>query len=414
MNQRCSQHPLLGGPAKLSRYNESTLCGSCQKKGYTLADVPTAVGVDHSAATASAESEDEWLTECGKEVAYFQGPILWCKECWETLREGEFPRVCEPWDSHSIPTEQRYEELLRAARVLFEAGITEEGQIIPTLAFAARFWEVPYLRHIRDQFVETGDERERRVELREKFTNTFGPFLEALEVVNGVLVIRQVPIRILHTLNKAGVTEEISIDVFRRSARPKDVAELYEESLKSYGIPYDTDRGDISYKVYINYIRLMARPENRTIDLVGKHMVWPKLQEEQQPFPPPRLVKNMYEGVRGSMDKRKSSGFVYILGGKERGPGAEPDSLIPACVAWYVGNRGRLIRQHELKPKVAKVLNEHLLNPCGKDTLSETSWDSSQPVWRNAKKWSQAILRIDHALRDTFGSLSLGTSDKFF
>jgi hypothetical protein len=90
--------------------------------------------------------------------------------------------------------------------------------------------------------------------------------------------------------------------------------------------------------------------------------------------------------------------FAYVLGGRERGPDAEPDNLIPACVAWYVGERGRLVEQHKLKPAVAKVLNEHLVKPCDKDTLSETGWDSSRPIWRNARKWSQAILRVDHTL----------------
>jgi hypothetical protein len=298
--------------------------------------------------------------------------------------------------------------------VLLDAGITGDDKIIPTLAFTARFWEVPYIRHIRDQLVEASEEPERWIELRDKFINSFGPFLEALKVVNGVLVIRQVPMRVLNAVNEAGVTEEISIDVFRRSARAKDVATFYEEHLQSRGIPYDTDRGDVSYKVYVDYISLMVRPENRTIDLVGKHTVWPKVETRQQPFPPPRIIESMYEGVRGSMDKRTSGGFVYVLGGKERGPRADPAHLIPACVAWYVGDRGRLNHQHELKPKVARVLNEHLLEPCGKGPLSETSWDSSQLIWRNAKKWSQAILRIDHALRDAFSTLGQGTSDQFF
>jgi hypothetical protein len=401
-------------PVSLRPSHKGDICDKCREAGYSSEVVLDAAETDDLPPRPLAESENEWLTECGKEVAYFQGPVLWCEECWKRLREGEFPCVCEPWDYDSTPPEQRYDELLRAARVLLEAGVTDDGKIIPTLAFAARFWEMPYFRRIRDEFIAASDEYERWFELRDKFINSFGPFLEVLKVVNGVLVLRQVPIRILNAVNEAGVTEEISIDVFRRSARPKDVSKLYEESLRSYGIPFKTDRGDISYKAYANYIRLMARPENRTIDLAGKHTVWPELETLQQPFPPPRIIESLYEGVRGSMDKKKLGGFVYVLGGKERGPDAEPDNLIPACVAWYIGARGRLNQQHELKPKVAKVLNERLLRPCGKDTLPETGWDSSQQIWRNAKRWSQAILRIDYALRDAFGSLGLGTSDKFF
>jgi hypothetical protein len=159
----------------------------------------------------------------------------------------------------------------------------------------------------------------------------------------------------------------------------------------------------------------MARPENRTIGLIGKHMVYSKVETQQQPFPPPRIIESMYAAVKGSMSKKSPGGFAYVLGGKERGPDAEPGNLIPACVAWYVGNRGRLIDKGEskLRDKVAQVLNEYLLTPCGKDPIPETGGVSHQ-TWRDTKRWSQAILRSDHTLRDSFGALGLGISDKFF
>jgi hypothetical protein len=357
-----------------------------------------------------AESEGEWLTVCGKQVAYFQGPILWCEECFDRLREGEFPRVCEPWDSDLTPPEQRYEELLRIARVLLNVGITDEDKIVPTLAFAARFWEIPYFKHIRDRFIEVSKDGEGWAELKNRFTNAFGS-LEALEVVDGVLIVGQVPTYVTNTINdETGIVEEITIDVYRRSIKPEDVARLYEKSLKLYGISNNTDRGDISWKVYPGCIRLMARPENRTIDLVGKYSVTTRPEKDQRPFPPAQVLESMYRGVRGSVGEKGPSGFAYVLGGKEKGPDAEPVNLISACAAWYVGDRGRLVERHELKPEVAKVLNEHLLRPCGivgKYELSEEGWDSSQPIWRNIRKWSQEFLRVDHALRE--GTKVLGT-----
>jgi hypothetical protein len=296
--------------------------------------------------------------------------------------------------------------------VLLDAEVTGEGKIIPTLAFAARLWESAYLQHIRDQLVKASQDPERWLELRDRFINSFSS-LEALEVMNGVLVVRQIPISIHSAVNEADVVEEVSIDVFRRSVQPKAVAAFYKKSLRSHGISYNTDRGDVSYQVYPNYIRVTVRPENRWIDLVGKHRVYPKMETQQQSFPPPQVIESMYAAVKGSISRKPPDGFAYVLAGNERGPEAEADNLVSACVAWYVGNRGRLIQQGGLKPKVAQVLNEHLLEPCGRDTLPETGWDSSEPIWRNTKKWSQAILRVDHVLRDTYGSLGLG-SDKFF
>jgi hypothetical protein len=192
MEQRCTQYAYLGEPMKLSVYSESALCGPSQRRGYTLADAPPTTETEEPSTTDSAEGEDEGLTVFGKPVAYFQGPILWCQQCWERLREGEFPRVCEPWDSDPTPPEQRYSELLRAARMLFDTGMTDEDKIIPTLAFAARFWEIPTFKRIRDRFAEADKDDEVWSKLKNGFGTAFSS-LEALEVVDGVLVVRQVP-----------------------------------------------------------------------------------------------------------------------------------------------------------------------------------------------------------------------------
>jgi hypothetical protein len=188
MGRQCYHVVHLGllEPVSLRPSQKEDVCDKCREVGYTLADVPQGIVTADSSASTLAEGEDEWLTQCGKEVAYIQGPILWCQECMDLFRSGEFPRVCEPWDSDTTPPEQRHDELLRAARVLLEAGITDEGKIIPTLAFAARLWEIRYLRHIRDWLVDASEEPERWGELKEKFMNTFHPF-EPMEAINGVL-----------------------------------------------------------------------------------------------------------------------------------------------------------------------------------------------------------------------------------
>ena len=65
------------------------------------------------------------------------------------LQSGEVPRVCEPWDSDLTAPEERYKELFRAGKALWEARITDEDEIIPTLALAARSFEVPGLANLR-------------------------------------------------------------------------------------------------------------------------------------------------------------------------------------------------------------------------------------------------------------------------
>ena len=60
---------------------------------------------------------------------------------------------------------------------------------------------------------------------------------------------------------------------------------------------------------------------------------------------------------------KKSLGVRPRLGGRERGEKFKADNLIPACVAWYVGDRGRTIENHALKLVIAKLLNDCLLVP---------------------------------------------------
>jgi hypothetical protein len=217
MGTQCYHVTHLRSPRPVSlRPSQEDICDKCREAGYSpedlLVDALAAVEAEDSLAIGGEDSEGEWLTECGKEVVYFQSPILWCQECMDLFRRGEFPRICEPWDSDGTPPEQRYDKLVQAARVLLDAGIRDEGKVIPTLAFAARVWEIPYLEHIRDQLVEAskeGEESEHWIELRNRFINSFFP-LEPLEVVNGVLVIRETPTHVYGAINEAGVTRKLA------------------------------------------------------------------------------------------------------------------------------------------------------------------------------------------------------------
>ncbi len=87
---------------------------------------------------------------------------------------------------------------------------------------------------------------------------------------------------------------------------------------------------------------------------------------------------------------------------RQGGPPFKPDNLIPAVVAWFVGGRGKLLQRPGLRPGVAKMLNEHLLRPCGKLELPEDTWLSSDTVWRDAGKVAEYVLRVDYELRERY------------
>ncbi len=95
-----------------------------------------------------------WRTVCGRPVRGFRGLVSWCEECDGCLRSGEVPRVCEPWDTDPTPAEARYRALFRAAQTLRRAGITDEDQILPTLVFAARSFELTNLTVLRGRLAE--------------------------------------------------------------------------------------------------------------------------------------------------------------------------------------------------------------------------------------------------------------------
>jgi hypothetical protein len=102
--------------------------------------------------------------------------VVWCAECYGRLAEhGEVPRVCEPWDKLRASPKERYEVLFRTARTLWREGIEDEREIIPTLAFAARSFEMRDLKTVRRELAEAHASGEAWGEARARFRASFDP-----------------------------------------------------------------------------------------------------------------------------------------------------------------------------------------------------------------------------------------------
>jgi hypothetical protein len=124
-------------------------------------------------------------------------------------------------------------------------------------------------------------------------------------------------------------------------------------------------------------------------------------------FPQPDIVAGLCEALIGSVSARgKGSGFASVLWGRDRGRSFEADYLVPAVVAWYVGGRGNVVKQHDLKPEVAGILRDNLddalLRPRGKMLFHDEGWDSAEYIWEVVERISQPILRVDHELREGY------------
>ena len=340
-------------------------------------------------------------TSCGRPGVAISGYALVCKECWAKVKAGDPPRVCEPWDDDPTLPEERYDELLRAAQGLFGAGVMAEEEIVPTLVWAAKSWELGLLGKITGRFAGAGEGTEEWHKLMEQFAGALGAF-EPVRVVDGVLILRWVPIAVVGVLNEqTGATETITIDVRRRSVKPQDVGRIYAKYLRQRGIPHNSSQVSVGSVVSNGVLRLAVRPEEPWAYPMGMPPV--RVRGEQMSFPAARVVESNFRELKGSI--AKGEGFGFTLPGREKSGGPKHNA-IPAVCAWYVGSRGKLIKRPSVRPDVAPILNRHLLKPCVKNTLVEGAWTPADTIWSTVKVVDPSILRVEHELREAYLALS--------
>jgi hypothetical protein len=284
----------------------------------------------------------------------------------------------------------------------------DEAEDIPSLVFGALCGGIARLKHAKGLFEEATPEHDQWQDLEVAFWNTFQPFY-AEALVDGVLIVkRQRQSMGAGYDRETGIIESIEIDVFDQDVKPEEVRGLYEEMLNSGNLRHDrSDTGQLSWKIYRESIRIVVRPKDPTIDPLSRisHDVVP----QQAQFPSPELVGGMYDLLRGSEAKGRFAGFGSAAlpkwrpsdpGAKRkqrRGPGAHAKTLIPACVAWFFADRGRLLTQAD-KPRIAGVLNDVLLVPFKLKRIEATT--AYSPVWENAKKWSEFFGKIERSFTE--------------
>ena len=78
--------------------------------------------------------------------------------------------------------------------------------------------------------------------------------------------------------------------------------------------------------------------------------------------------------------------FATKLGDHDRPRRKAAKTTIPACVAWYIGEHDQHSRPAERRPRVAKMLNRHLLEPLEKKMLADDPWSPRDPVWDDANE----------------------------
>ncbi len=171
------------------------------------------------------------------------------------------------------------------------------------------------------------------------------------------------------------------------------MAELYEHQLNEEGLAYDkSSRGTFSWEFSNAHLVMTVGP--------GKELNEGQVSRfsssgRQLMFPPPQLVAEVYSSLKGSVNPPKFRGFAYALGGRQSGPPASPDKLIPACVAWYLRESGGISDKHRL----ASLINQHLLKPCRKREIGVTS---DNAIWDDIDKVADPIKRVELALQESW------------
>jgi hypothetical protein len=407
MGVQCTQYRYLGKPSKIRSTSSSELCDRCMQVGYTPEDAQPTEGT-HVTTTDAPGGASELCSQCRESPAVSQMVLVFkngeientplCEGCqkrlFEQAQEHNYLTYLPPTREEPRPLPQDiFKELFGAAKTLFKRGIAQEELIIPTLAFANRASALPELKALRDQFAELEDSDT----LRDQFVNDFYQRFRGLipiTVSDEVLVLRRVPM-FLNAVRYPGTTvvREVVIDVFMRSVKPAEVAEHYERWLVGEGLTYDeSSQGMFSYAFPNAYLAMTVGPGKVLNEGQVARM---SLSGRQPVFPPPQLVAEQYRSLKGSVTRKRVRGFAYALGGRQSGPTASPDNLIPACVGWYLREPGRISDKHRL----AGLLNQHLLAPCGKREVGVTS---DNAIWKNIDKVDDSIKRVELALQESW------------
>ncbi len=77
-----------------------------------------------------------------------------------------------------------------------------------------------------------------------------------------------------------------------------------------------------------------------------------------------------------------------------------PDTLIPACVAWHVGEHDLNVKPSERRRRVAQMLNRHVLRPLRKSELWDSPYNPEDLVWDDAKQVGLRFQRVLLFLQD--------------
>jgi hypothetical protein len=360
MGGRCTQARFLGGkPAKLRSTSKGELCDRCVQEGRHPEDAPT---------SSNAGRESPELETCSA-----------CQRLATELVNEAGDRLCG-----------RCRAVFLAARVLLKEGISDEREIVPTVAFAAQT-QAPW-----DLASENLPQN-----VTEVFAQTYNGF-RLVRVIDGVPVLRQEPAVVeVERYADTDLPKRIWVRAFSRSAKAKYVAMLYEQVLLEECINYDRcKRIRVPNTEVVDAHLIMVVNPDRELTPEKAKVLSENPWRRRPSFPPPSLVRDYYKLIHGSVYKEQFKGYAYALPGRQSGPEKRGKKFLKACLAAHVNDHKDLKDSPEARPRAVRLMNRHVLEPCSEPGLPEHCGHARDYIFETAPGASHYLLQVEYLLQE--------------
>ena len=276
--------------------------------------------------------------------------------------------------------------LLWFADVLMESDATE-AEIVPTLAFALR----------AESLWGMVDSDKRTAEVYRLLASY--PALDLAEFVGGVPVLRmRDALAEAVRYPNSQLTKGVQVRVLSSFARPDAVAMLYAEVCEDEDLPvHGSSAGTISWGWDNMHMKARVGPSEEIHPTrLGQLREYPRVRRFA--FPLPSVVEAVLRGLLGA-GQNKNLMFGALLSDLGRKSRMDPETVITACVLWYL--RGKWVGEEAKVPRseeVAGLINRLLLEPLDKPPIDITR---NYAVWSNAKKVAPRFDRCRFLIQQT-------------
>jgi hypothetical protein len=319
-----------------------------------------------------------------------------CEDCSDRLLGGGTIAYSPPTEKAPLPPpEKRFADLFKAAQVLLREGIAEEDQIYPTLAFANELGQglVDFIEEKKYLVAAWKDGSDGWAQAVDRFSWRH-PSIRPAKVVDGVVILERVPVDLrIHDYPVQGVEvpRVVVLTVYPHKRPPtlEQIAARYDKELLGANIPHaEANKGRFEFSFREGYL-LIEVHHNRT-SIPPEHM-GAVFQDGKPEFPHPRVVGAFCTMLLGTT---AGDGFARHLVTRRRGPSPPPDTVIPACVAFYLRDYGEMKEGIEAH----RLLKEHVLSRHWKKLPEGHSESASNQLWRDADKVKDRLLASAYAL----------------